>query len=506
MPAKPIYGLEDRPRLPKALVLAAQHVLTMFGATVSVPLLLGPAMGMDQSQTALLISSVMLCSGLATLLQTTFGSRLPIVQGVSFSFLAAFLLIVGEAQKEAAVTGMAVGPLAMRYIAGAILAGALIEMAIGFSGLVGWVRRLLSPVVIGPVIMLIGLALFQHGAPKAGTHWPISGLTILLIIVFSLVLSRNRQFFRLFPILTAVIAVTTLCYVLSRTGVFSVGHPSHVNLTAVRESSWVRLSPGELIFPWGLPKFHLGFFFAVLAGYLASMIESIGDYHAASYMAGVGDPTSRQLNRGIGMEGVGCSLTALLGGFASTSYSENIGLIGLTGVASRWVVQLGGVVLVLLGIFGKFGGFAAATPGPVVGGLYCALFGLIAAVGVQQLARADLSSDRNLFIAGFSLFMGLSVPAYFSARAGVDALQPGQTLATYSPTVEGLLAAIPSTLAGSVMAIGSTSMAVAAILGILLDNLVPGTRQERGLGEPGVLVPEAGSPMADEDTSKSPSG
>ena len=226
--SKPIYGLEDRPQLPKALVLAAQHVLTMFGATVSVPLLLGPAMGMDQAQIALLISSVMLCSGLATLLQTTIGSRLPIVQGVSFSFLAAFLLIVGEAQKEAAATGVAAGPLAMRYIAGAILAGALIEMIIGFSGLVGWMRRLLSPVVIGPVIMLIGLALFQHGAPKAGTHWPISGLTILLIIVFSLVLSRDRQFFRLFPILTAVIAVTTLCFVLSKAGVFAAGHPSHV--------------------------------------------------------------------------------------------------------------------------------------------------------------------------------------------------------------------------------------------------------------------------------------
>ena len=80
-----------------------------------------------------------------------------------------------------------------------------------------------------------------------------------------------------------------------------------------------------------MPKFHLGFFFAVLAGYFASMIESIGDYHAASYMAGAGDPTAKQLDRGIGMEGVGCSLTALLGGFASTSYSENIGLIGLTG-------------------------------------------------------------------------------------------------------------------------------------------------------------------------------
>ncbi|MCZ6727675.1 MAG: purine/pyrimidine permease [Acidobacteria bacterium] len=463
------------------MVLGAQHVLTMFGATVSVPLLFGPVMGMSPVEIARLISAVMLCSGLATLVQTTIGSRLPIVQGVSFSFLGAFFFIISETSAEAEALGVPVGPLAMRYIAGAIILGALVEMTIGFSGLIGVLRKALSPVVIGPVIMLIGLALFMHGAPKAGTHWPISGLTILLIIVFSLVLSRTKRFFRLFPILTAVLGVTLLCYVLSQMGVFPEGHPSNVNLAAVSDSQWVRLDPRELIFPWGTPKFHLGFFLAILAGYLASIIESIGDYHAVSVMSGAGDPTAKQLSRGIGSEGIGCFLTGLLGGFASTSYSENIGLIGLTKVASRWVVQVGGIILVVLGIFGKFGGFAAAIPGPVVGGLYCALFGLIAAIGIQQLAKADLSSDRNLFIAGFSLFMGLSVPAYFAARASADVLGPGQTLALYTPTAEGLLAAMPATLGGIVASIGSTGMAVAAILGILLDNLIPGTDEERGL-------------------------
>ncbi|MCP3962215.1 MAG: xanthine permease [bacterium] len=488
---RPIYGLDDKPELPRTLVLSAQHVLTMFGATVSVPLLFGPIMGMTAAETARLISAVMLCSGLATLVQTTFGSRLPIVQGVSFSFLGAFFLIIGGAAAEAEAAGVPVGPLAMQYIAGAIILGALVEMFVGFSGLVGALRKILSPVVIGPVIMLIGLALFQHGAPKAGTHWPISGLTIVLIIVFSLVLSRKKRFFQLFPILTAVVAVTTLCFILSKTGVFAAGHPSHVNLEAVNESQWVRLAPGELFFPWGWPKFSFAFFLAVLAGYLASMIESIGDYHAVSYMAGAGDPTSKQLSRGIGSEGIGCFLTGVFGGFASTSYSENIGLIGLTKVASRHVVQVGGVILILLGIFGKFGGFAAAIPGPVVGGLYCALFGLIAAIGVQQLAKADLSSDRNLFIAGFSLFMGLSVPAYFAARGSVDAIGPGQMLALYTPTVEGHLGWMGDKLAGIVTSIGSTGMAVAAICGIVLDNLVPGTPEERGLG-PSLLVPEGG--------------
>lgn len=489
MPAPEMqYGLDDKPPFPRAVVLGAQHVLTMFGSTVAIPLLFGPAMGMTTGQIATLISSVMLCSGVATLIQTTFGSRLPIVQGVSFSFIAAFFLIIGDVkQRDGSPAEM------MQYIAGAVMAGAVIEMTIGFSGLMGAVRRYLSPVVVGPVIMLIGLALFQHGAPKAGTNWWTSGLTIALIFLFSLVLSRKNRLFQLFPMLLAIVVSVTCCWLLTIAGVYKYGDPSFVDLSAARESEWVRMNPTEVFFPWGLPKWNAGFFVAVLAAYLASMIESFGDYHACKNMAGAGDPTPSEISRGIGCEGIGCFLTGVFGGFSSTSYSENVGLVGLTKVGSRYVVQVGAVLLVLLGLFGKFGAAAAAIPGPVVGGVYCAMFGLISAVGVRQFARADLSSDRNLLIGGFALFMGLSVPAYFAATVDTGDIQPGEVLAVYKPTVESLLKDVPAGLAGIVVSIGSTGMAVAAILGLLLDNLIPGTREERGLGEgPGVLVPEGG--------------
>lgn len=482
------YGLDDKPPFPRAAVLGAQHVLTMFGSTVAIPLLFGPAMGMTTSQIATLVSSVMLCSGVATLIQTTFGSRLPIVQGVSFSFIAAFFLIIGAVEERGGSPAEM-----MQYIAGAVMAGALVEAAIGFSGLMGVVRRYLSPVVVGPVIMLIGLALFEHGAPKAGADWRTSGLTMALIFVFSLVLSRKNRLFQLFPMLLAIVVSVTCCWLLSAAGVFKLGDPSFVDLSAAKESAWVRYNPKEVFFPWGLPRWDAGFFVAVLAAYLASMIESFGDYHACKNMAGGGDPTESEISRGIGCEGIGCFLTGVFGGFSSTSYSENVGLIGLTKVGSRYVVQVGAVLLVLLGLFGKFGAAAAAIPGPVVGGVYCAMFGLISAVGVRQFARADLSSDRNLLIGGFALFMGLSVPAYFSAVADTAGMQPGETLATYKPTVESMLKDVPQSLAGIVISIGSTGMAVAAILGLLLDNLIPGTREERGLAEgPGVLVPEGG--------------
>lgn len=453
------YGLDYRPPPIKAVVLALQHVLTMFGSTVAVPLLLGPAMGMDTPDIALLISSVMLCSGIATLLQSTFGSRLPIIQGVSFSFLAAFLMIINSIHPE----GGNVSPgAAMPYIAGAVMLGSLIEVLVGFSGLMGMLRKVLSPVVVGPVIMLIGLALYQAGAPIAAAHWPVSILTIALIVVFSFVLSRHSIVFRMFPMLFAIVGAVSVCVLCSSAGLFGPDHPARPNLDAFHQSDWIRFS--SIVFPWGLPKFQLGFLAAVVAGYLASMIESFGDYHACKQMAGGGDPTDKEISRGIGFEGIGCALTGVFGGFSSTSYSENVGLIGLTGVGSRYVVQLGSILLILLGLFGKFGALAAAIPTPVVGGLYCAMFGLISAVGVRQFARADLASDRNLFIGGFALFMGLSVPHYF-ANGGSDSVN----------------AFFPAGLSDVINAVGQTGMAVAALLGITLDNLIPGTKQERGL-------------------------
>ena len=523
---KIVYGLDDRPPPVRATVLGLQHVLTMFGSTVAVPLIFGPKLwpvpeGLPEklsqqlielqlTNTALLISSVMLCSGIATLLQTTFGSRLPIIQGVSFSFLAAFFGIVASTQASAAPDWSAViagdisdatvapllsawqdaGALGMRTIAGAVLIGGIIEALVGFTGLMGLVRRVLSPVVIGPVIMLIGLALYQFGAPVAASHWGISILTIFLIILFSLVLSRWVRWFQLFPMLSAIVIVVTLCWWLGAQGTFQQGDAAYVDLSAFHRSDWVRVN--TIFIPWGLPEFGVAALVAVLAGYLASMIESFGDYHACKNLAGGGDPTPQEISRGIGFEGVGCSITGLLGGFSSTSYSENIGLVGLTKVGSRYVVQIGAVILLLLGVFGKFGALAAAIPKPVVGGLYCALFGLISAVGVRQFAKADLNSDRNLFIGGFALFMGLSLPFWFYSADGAATLQSLHGLLSarlsdwFGPVSETTGQWQTTTVDGfidSLDAIGKTGMAVAAILGLFLDNIIPGSRVERGLEE-----------------------
>ncbi len=457
-----LYGLDDKPPILRATGLALQHVLMMFGSTVAVPLLLGPSMGMDNTQIAILISSVMLCSGIATFIQATFGSRLPIIQGVSFSFLAAFTFIIAKVQQDGGTAAEA-----MQYIAGAILIGGLIEMTIGFPGLFGKIRQVLSPVVVGPVIMLIGLALYQFGAPMAGSSWPISILTMGCVVVFSYVLARKQKIFRMFPILLAILISVCVCAVLTVTGLVDSTHAAYLNTEHLASAKWLRTDPAEVFLPWGAPKFHLGFTLAVLAGFLASMIESFGDYHACNRMAGGDELTSSQISRGIGCEGIGCAITGLLGAFSSTSYSENIGLVGITKVGSRYVVQIAGILLIGVGLVGKFGALAAAMPTPIVGGLYCVMFGLISAVGIKELTKADLNLDRNLFVAGFSLFMGLSVPFYFSSEAGIELLNQ---IGAYSTAVKDIVGAI-----------GNTSMAVAAIIGLTLDNTLPATRAQRGL-------------------------
>ncbi|NED93951.1 xanthine permease [Phytoactinopolyspora alkaliphila] len=475
--SKPVdlnYGLDDVPKPMASLGLGIQHVLTMFGATVAVPLILAEPMGMSPDQLAILVSSVMICSGVATFIQVRFGTRLPIIQGVSFAFLGPFFAII-------AATAAQGGQVTMQYIAGAIIAGAVLEMVIGYTGLFGKIRRFISPVVIGPVIALIGLALFEIGAPNAAQNWWIGGLTIAAALGFSLILAPRVRFFSLFPILLAVVLAYATAWVLSVTGAIGEDNPAYVSFSAVGDAPWIRnlaIEDGGIFLPWGWPQFTLGFVLAVLAGYLASMIESFGDYHAIGRAVGQ-DPTEKQINRGIGAEGVGCFATGLFGGFASTSYTENIGLVALTKVASRRVTYVAAGLLIILGLGAKFGAVIATIPTPIVGGLYCTLFGLIAAIGISNLTRADLTSQRNLLIIGFILFMGLSVPAYF------------ENVEIHISWAEWLGDAITT--------VGSTGMAVAAILGLILDNVIPGTDEERGL----VSAAETQGPVGERPTSES---
>ncbi len=452
-----IYGIDDVPPLGEVVPLGFQHYLTMFGSTVAIPLILSDALGIagDPVKQAALISTMFFVSGIVTLLQTTFGNRLPLIQGGTFSLLAPTITICGMA--HLANAGFEVR---MREVQGAIILGGLVEAVIGYSGLVGRILTRVGPITIAPTIALIGLSLYEFGAPQAGLHWGIGGLTIGLIVLFSQYMKRTHRAFELFPVMLGILIAWGTAWGLTAGGVFQEGHPAYVSTDGVTAASWVGV-PAP--FQWGVPTFGAAAFVGMLAGFLASIVESVGDYYACARLAGAPVPDRRTVSRGIGMEGVGCVIAGVFGtGNGTTSYSENIGAIGLTRVGSRRVVQVGAWIMIVLACFGKFGALFTTIPAPIVGGMYCAMFGMIASVGLSNLQFVDLNSARNLFIVGFAFFMGLSVPVYFQQHP----LALGESL--------GWLADIVNT-------IGKTGMAVGALFAFVLDNTIPGTREERGL-------------------------
>jgi len=448
-----IYGIDDTPPLGETLALGFQHYLTMFGSTVAIPLLLAPALGMNGEETGWLIATMFFVSGITTMLQVTWGNRLPIVQGGTFSFLMPAFAVCGMA--ALADAGWEVR---MQHLQGAIIAGAVVEIAVGASGLVGKVLRYVGPITIAPTIALIGLSLFKFGAPEAGRHWPIGGLTIALIILFSQYLRTRGRAFELYPILLAIVGAWAVAAACTAAGLFPEGHPSHTSLDNLKSAPWVRIPTP---FQWGMPQFGAAAIVGMLAGYLASMVESIGDYYACARLSGAPVPDKKTINRGITFEGIGCLIAGIFGtGNGTTSYSENIGAIGLTRVGSRRVVQAGALLMIVLGLVAKFGALFTTIPQPIVGGMYCAMFGMIAAVGLSNLQFVDLNSARNLFILGFAFFMGLSVPEYFGSN-------PLELNAEW--------------LANIINTLGGTGMAVGALAAVVLDNTIPGTDKERGL-------------------------
>jgi uracil-xanthine permease len=457
-----IYGVNDTPPFPIMVLAGAQHVLTLFGATTLVPLIFGPAMGMNAEQLAKFIGCVYFGMGVATLIQThpKLGSGLPIVQGSSFSFIPPIMTIVGA-------YGASGPEVVMQYVGGALIVGGIILAAVGYSGLAGAVRRLITPVVIGPTIMAIGFSLAGTAIGAASQFWPVSLLVVALVFAFSLVV--KNKIVNIFAVLAAIAVAYLVCVAATAAGWAPEGHPIFVSFRSVADAPVWR---ADIFMPWGPPKFGLPAIGALLAGFFAVMIESIGDYHSCSYAAGLEDPDAPTISRGIGAEGANCALAGLLGAVGTTSYTENIGLISLTGVASRNVVRTGAVLLIGISLLGKVGALVATLPSPVIGGAYIALFGTIGALGIQVLLRADMTSQRNVLIVGFSFLMAMGLPGWMDRETVKSAFM--------DPNRGEIL----STLGSMAWAILKTPMAVAGICATLCDSLVPGTDKERGITPP----------------------
>ncbi|KAK1875945.1 Solute carrier family 23 member 1 [Dissostichus eleginoides] len=455
-----IYTIEDVPPWYLCILLGLQHYLTCFSGTVAVPFLLAEAMcvGRDQNTVSQLVGTIFTTVGITTLIQTTVGSGNTTSclgnitscwareNASAFAYLIPAQAILGlerwKCPSEEEIYGNWSLPLntdhiwqpRIREIQGAIIVSSCTEILIGLFGLPGLLLDYIGPLTITPTVSLIGLSVFTLAGERAGSHWGLSALCILLIVLFCQYLrttslpvpvwsrktglsSTRVQVFRMFPIILAIMIVWLVCYILTLTEMLPsdperYGHKARTDARGeiMASSPWFRVPyPCQ----WGLPVVTVAGVLGMLSATMAGIVESIGDYYACARLSGATPPPVHAINRGIFTEGVCCIIAGLLGtGNGSTSSSPNIGVLGITKVGSRRVVQYGAFIMLLLGSVGKFTALFASLPDPILGGLFCTLFGMITAVGLSNLQLVDLNSSRNLFVLGFSMFFGLTLPAY----------------------------------------------------------------------------------------------
>ncbi|MFQ5627710.1 MAG: uracil-xanthine permease family protein [bacterium] len=395
---KPFLKIDEKPQSWwESLLYGWQHTLVDISPFV-MPLAVAGAIGMSVSEQAQFINFCLFAMGIATLVQTTIGNRLPIVQGPS-----------------ATLTGT-LAPLASQMGAAAMWGGAfvggIVEMLIGASGLLKYLRKLFPPIVSGVVIICIGLALGQVAVrlmigDGSGVNFLFAAGVVAMIFVLQI---RFRN------VLNGIISRGAIFISIWIVGLLIAGLLGKVNWQLVAEKPWFAF-PG--FFPYGGPGFGWEFgvaaILAILAGYLGSMVESIGDYAATCAVSGETYKV-KHISRGIFAEGLGCTLATIFGGLPCTSYTQNIGIIATTGVASRYVVRIAAGILLLYGLCPKFGALLVAMPRAVLGGVFVVVCGMIAMSGAKLISNAK-STTSNLLIAGTTLICAIGIPIY--ARYGL---------------------------------------------------------------------------------------
>ncbi|XP_057322165.1 solute carrier family 23 member 1 [Microplitis mediator] len=485
------YGIDDVPPWYLCLFMALQHYLTMIGAIVSIPFILTPALCMaeDDPSRSYIISTMIFVTGLVTFIQSTIGCRLPLVQGGTISFLVPTLAILSLPQwkcpPEEVLSEMSpenrteLWQIRMRELSGAIAVSALFQVIIGFGGIVGYLLKFITPLTIVPTVSLVGLSLFENAAAAASQHWGIAAGTIIMLTVYSqllvnvsvpMIVYRKNEglkviwfgLFKLFPVLLTIVVMWAICGILTITNNLPLGHPGRTDskLKIIEDSPWFRVPyPGQ----WGTPTVSLSGVLGMLAGVLACTVESISYYPTTSRMCGAPPPPVHAINRGIGIEGLGTVLAGLWGsGNGTNTFGENVGTIGVTKVGSRRVIQWACGLMILQGLISKFGAVFIIIPEPIVGGIFCVMFGMIAAFGLSALQYINLNSARNLYILGFSIFFPLVLSKWMIQHS--DVIKTGNDIAD-----------------GVITVLLSTTILVGGFIGCFLDNIIPGTDEERGL-------------------------
>lgn len=383
------YDIEDEPPLGEAVPLGAQHLLAMFLSTAALPLVIARAIGLGAADTTFVLQMALLVAGVATIVQAypvgPVGSRLPIVMGTSAIFVAP-LIDVGNQFGLAAIFG-------------AVLVAAPVEILIGYF--IDDVRELFPPLVTGIVVMLVGLTLipvamdYAAGGPGAADYGSLENVG-LAGLVFVLALGLNQYFDGFARMASVLVAVVVGYLVAIPLGMLDLGR--------VATAGWVSV---PIPLQYGV-EFHPSAILVVAFAYVITAMETIGDISGTTEAVDR-DPTSEELQGGLVADGVMSGVAALFNAFPNTSFSQNVGLIGFTGVASRYVVGICGAMLVVLGFVPKVAAVVAAMPAPVLGGAAVVLFGMIFSVGVRIVARGVELTQRNLTVVATSVVLGVGV-------------------------------------------------------------------------------------------------
>ena len=383
---------DERLGLGANLVYGLQHVLTMYGSIVAVPLIVGQAAGLSPTEIGLLITASLFAGGLATMLQTLgipfFGCRLPLVQGVSFAGVATMVAIVTSGEGGG-----------LPAVIGAIMAVSLIGLLI--TPVFSEVTRFFPPLVTGIVITTIGLTLMpvaarwamggNANAPDFGSmaNIGLAGLTLAIVLLLSKLGSAGIS--RL-SILLAMVIGTAIAWLLGMTDFSKVAEGPMVAFPAP--------------FHFGYPVFSVAAIISMFIVLLVILVETSADILAVGEIIDT-KVSSRRLGDGLRADMLSSLIAPVFGSFTQSAFAQNVGLVAVTGVRSRYVVATGGVILVALGLLPVMGRVIAAVPPSVLGGAGVVLFGTVAASGIRTLSKVEYANNMNLVIVASSIGFGM---------------------------------------------------------------------------------------------------
>ncbi|QOD00090.1 nucleobase:cation symporter-2 family protein [Pseudomonas putida] len=374
------------------LAYGLQHVLTMYGGMIAVPLIIGQAAGLSAGDVGLLIAASLFAGGLATLLQTLgipfFGCRLPLVQGVSFASVATMVAIIGND-----------GTGGMQVVFGAVIVSSLVGLLI--TPLFSRIIKYFPPLVTGIVITTIGLTLMpvtarwaMGGNSQAADFGSPSNIGLAAFTLASvLLLSKlgSASLSRLSILLAIVI------------GTLAAMATGMADFSQALQGPWVAM-PEVLHF--GAPQFQVAAILSMLIVIVVTMVETSADILAVGEI--IGTPVdSKRLGNGLRADMISSALAPLFGSFTQSAFAQNVGLVAVTGVKSRYVVASAGLILVTLGLLPVMGRLVAAVPTAVLGGAGLVLFGTVAASGIRTLAQVDYRNNMNLIIVATSIGFGM---------------------------------------------------------------------------------------------------